>query len=219
MHRTHKPLLFIVAALSALLVACNLLTGLLTQSEGVLDTAPTEPAAGPVTVVADATPAVSETSQPSLPPAGWVEARLPDAGLRLFHPPGWSLTATPLNEEGLQYGGIAFAANIQFRNGDYLLHVGYRPAGSEANLIGTGMPAGQFEPLGQTPFLGRSITKQVIVFEGLPKVVVYGPATINGVDYAGRLDSVAVIDYLLVDIPADIQVDADQILASFEALP
>lgn len=122
-----------------------------------------------------------------------------------FNPPGeWAIES--------------YEHHLIFRQGEYFLLVGFKRAGEEVPPFRTGLPAGDFVDGGTATFLGKPITKKLLVFEGKNKVVDYqSPLHAGDLQLYIWLDVQLVqgTDYAAVDIPAEIMDQADQIVASF----
>ncbi len=114
---------------------------------------------------------------------------------------------------------------VQLRQGGLTLTIGYRNPDEVIDLLGV-LPEGSRLTVLAVPFLADEVRRQVIVAEGRVKAVLYnvpGSAEIPaGGDeenppllYLGvRLDDVSV-DVAAIDIPGEVQVEVDVIVASF----
>ena len=105
--------------------------------------------------------------------------------------------------------------------GDYALTVGYKWVDEDVEPFRTGLPAGELQDDGTVELLGQEIGRALLVHEGKVKAVTYGPAVQVGdlelslwLD-AGSSEGVAYED---IDIPPEIQAEAEQIIGSFALL-
>lgn len=146
----------------------------------------------------------------------WIHQTFPDLGLSFSHPADWTLTVRPAGEGPDPSMPIAAAFELT-HPGSHVL-VAFRPVGSNANMMGTGMPAGEFVGRGSIVFLGADIEKQALVFEGKTKVLVYGPAEIAQTEYGIRADALGSDDYVALAIPPELEAEIDEILSSFERI-
>ena len=141
-----------------------------------------------------------------------------DYGFSFHYPPTWSLEEVPGRDETAQ-GGPKVAPSVILSRQTLSLIIGYKRATEEDVVIESGAPAGEFETRGAVTFLGQDVPRKVLVFEGKDKAVYYQGA--GAVIQAGELvfgislqDFGA--DYGAVDIPEELQAEADQIVESFE---
>ena len=91
-------------------------------------------------------------------------------------------------------------------------------ADEDINLVRTGVAAGDIVERDPIVFLGRPVTSQALVYQGRNKAVFYDKA-----DEIVRDDLIFVIsleknqmDYEAIDIPPDVQTEADAILRTVE---
>lgn len=110
------------------------------------------------------------------------------------------------------------------------LYIGYRRLDESWGNVWTSMPAGEFGDIGEVPFLSASLTKSLLTYEGKVKVVTYGgprgtfeTLVIDGVQFVVRLDDMTPYTgrnaYAQVEVTAEAQNTAEEILASFEPIP
>jgi len=135
--------------------------------------------------------------------AGWASYARAGDGFSFRYPPAWVL------REGQNF--------VSLRQGRLRLTLGYRQATEEPNICCPAeLPPGAVVPAGTVKFLGRDLPRALLEREGKVKAVIY-----NDMDriYAG--DRVFLIfledfaaDYDAVDIPAVLQTEADEIIAS-----
>ena len=100
---------------------------------------------------------------------------------------------------------------------DVELTVGVRRPDEGVPIQRTGVGAGDVETRGSTRFLGREVAREVLVYEGKVKTVLYNNAVeidVDGLVFTLSLDSVGP-DYDAVDIPPEVQTIADKIVGSF----
>jgi hypothetical protein len=138
----------------------------------------------------------------------------PEYGFAFIYPPSWSLAE--VNDEDFVGPG---SRSVQLSQGTVKLVIGFRRAGEETMIMGSGAPAGEFEFRGTTQIFGQDVERYVIVYEGKDKVVMYGqpgPPLISagGLEFAPRLDDFAQVDYGEIELPQSVQDEADMILSS-----
>jgi hypothetical protein len=134
-------------------------------------------------------------------------------GFTLHYPSTWAVAE--VNEANFVGPG---SRSVQLSQGTVTLAIGYRRAGEEVALGGSGAPAGDFEARGTTRMLGQDVERYVIVYEGKDKVVMYGepgPGVIalGGLEFSARLSDFNP-DYDSVELSQKIQDEADMILSS-----
>ncbi|NIN66658.1 MAG: DUF333 domain-containing protein [Anaerolineae bacterium] len=107
--------------------------------------------------------------------------------------------------------------HVLFKKPGYFLMVGYTWADEEVAPFRTGMPAGEFEGAGTVAVLGTEIPRQVLIYEGKVKNVTYSPFQVGELQIYAWLDAETPegSDYGEVDIPDELQDEADQILGTF----
>ena len=122
-----------------------------------------------------------------------------------------------------QYAIEGYDNHTIFRrgSGDYALTVGYKWVDEDAEPLRSGLPAGELQDAGTVELLGQGIARALLVYEGKVKAVSYGPAVQVGnlelslwLD-AGLSEGAAYED---VDIPPEVQAEAEQIIGSFALL-
>jgi hypothetical protein len=222
--------LFLAVALMA--TACGTLeidtepTAALIDAEAI---APAETPAAAPTQIAQPTPAelVEETGPAADAPVASAEtgeaAAEPQAeiqrydntgyGFSLNYPSGWSLSE--VNDADFAGPG---SRSIQLNQGTVKLIIGYRRAGEQTPIGGSGAPAGDFESRGTIQVAGQDVEREVIVYEGKDKAVMYGqpgtPIAAGGLEFALRLDDFAQVDYGAIELSQEIQAGADFIASS-----
>lgn len=99
----------------------------------------------------------------------------------------------------------------------YFLSVTYKRADEEVEPFRTGTPAGDFQDGGTVTVLGSELPKQVLVYEGRVKTVSYGLFQAGDLLVSIWLDGEPPegSDYAELDIPVEVQHEADQIVATF----
>jgi hypothetical protein len=138
---------------------------------------------------------------------GWYRYTNLDYGFSFHCPPDWTLEHRP-HQLILRHKVVD---TLQFT-------VGYRRASEDLWLYRTGMPAGDFVPGGSVEFLGREISRDVLVYEGKAKVVLYNYSSAvpwGDIIFGFSLDDFEG-DYGRVDLPEDVQNQIDQVVSSFE---
>jgi putative hemolysin len=122
-----------------------------------------------------------------------------------------------------QYAIEGYDNRVIFRRGtgDYALTVGYTWVDEDVEPLRSGLPAGELQDTGTVELLGQEIAKALLVYEGQVKAVSYGPTVQVGdlelslwLD-AGLSEGAAHED---VDIPPEVQAEAEQIIGSFALL-
>jgi hypothetical protein len=148
------------------------------------------------------------------PYEGWMQYTNQDYSFSFYYPSSWTLEDVP---EHVVAEGQPLAGNmIELQKGDTLLAIGYKHV-SEERIFWTGMPAGDFEDRGAISFFGQEMLKEVLVLDGKAKMITFPFTTVDDVVFAIRLDNRS-SDYAVVDIPIEIQDEADKILSSFELM-
>jgi putative hemolysin len=106
---------------------------------------------------------------------------------------------------------------VLFKRPGYSLAVAYKWADEEVEPFRTGMPAGELQDGGTVTVLGAELPKQVLIYEGKVKSVSYSPFQVGDLEIHAWLDAETpeAGDYDQVDIPAELQADADEIMATF----
>lgn len=129
-----------------------------------------------------------------------------ELGVGLVAPAEWTI------EEGADH----LILRRESAGGAYMLFIGARPEGASEPVFRTGMPAGECESGGQVRVFNYLLARDVLVFEGKVKVVSYGVARSGGLEFFCYLDALqqAGQTYADLDIPADVQAEADGIISS-----
>jgi len=106
--------------------------------------------------------------------------------------------------------------HVLFKEAGYFLFVGYKWADEEVEPFRTGMPAGEFEDAGAVTVLGVEIPRQIMVYEGKVKNVTYSPFQVGDLQIFAWVDAQMPegSDYDQVEIPVELQDEADQIMAT-----
>lgn len=130
----------------------------------------------------------------------------PTMGWGLSVPADWSLS------DGADY--VLLSREVDGRS--YLLFVGARAAGTAEPAFGTGLPEGELQPGGQIDVLNYALARHELVYEGKVKVITYDLVRSGGLEFVCRLDAVQREGqtYADLDIPADVQDEADAIVSS-----
>jgi hypothetical protein len=122
-----------------------------------------------------------------------------------------------------QYAIEGYDNHTIFRRGTggYALTVGYKWVDEDVGPLRSGLPAGELQDAGTAALLGQGISRALLVYEGKVKAVSYGPTVQVGnlelslwLD-AGLSEGAAYED---VDIPPEVQAEAEQIIGSFALL-
>jgi hypothetical protein len=142
-------------------------------------------------------------------------------GFSLNYPTNWSLAE--VNDEDFVGPG---SRSVQLSQGTVILVIGYRRAGEQAPIGGSGTSAGEFEIRGTVQVAGQEVERSVIVYEGKDKAVMYdqsgvqsdgqpgAPIATGGLEFAPRMNDFAQIDYGQIELSKAVQEDADMIVSS-----
>lgn len=111
---------------------------------------------------------------------------------------------------------------VLVKNGNYILRVNYRFASENIPpMFGrTGVGSGEFVDTGTVHFLGLVLPVRKLVGESKVKAVFYQQREINFQDqiFLITLEASGIQDYRAIDIPGEIQADAEAILESFQKI-
>jgi hypothetical protein len=161
-------------------------------------------------------------------------------------PAGQILTPTPIPEVAADTGrpgwqrysdaayGIAFSFpdswrleqdekypnQILLNKGSYTLSIGYRRPAQNVMIQRTGVPAGELQFRPAVQFFGGSLPAARLIFQGKVKAVLYANAVefpTGSLVFTLSLDDLQTSDFAEVNIPADVQTEADEILTTFES--
>jgi hypothetical protein len=138
---------------------------------------------------------------------GWYRYTNLDYGFSFHYPPDWTL------EDRLHL--IILRHEVV---GTLRLTVAYHRTDEDLWLFRTGMPAGDFVPRGSVPCLEREISRDVLVYEGKEKVVLYNYSSAipwGDIVFGFALDDLRA-DYKAVDLTEEVQKQIDQVVTSFE---
>ena len=159
------------------------------------------PAAGQ-TVLAP-TPAASLAPDPDK--SDWNTYTLPGYGFTLHFPATWQVDDELVD--------LHF---VQLKQGTLALTIGFKRPLQNVNITRTGVAAGDFEDGGTATFLGQSVRRRMLVYQNKTKAVLYQSAA--EVEAGGLVFSLSLDDsarhYEDIDIPPELQKEADQIIAS-----
>ncbi len=106
---------------------------------------------------------------------------------------------------------------VLFKKPGYSLVVAYKWADEEVEPFRTGMPAGEFQDAGTVTVLGAELPRQVLIYEGKVKNVTYSTFQVGNLQIQAWLEAETPegSDYAEVDIPVELQDEADEIMATF----
>lgn len=164
-------------------------------------------ACGPETLVVGLEPTPTVTPSPTPVVRSYVNEAY---GFTFRYPETWTLAEEP--------------QLITLSRGNLTLHVAYGWASNPgfSPMSGrTGMPAGDFIYGGRVSFLGQVVPARILEYERKAKMVIYGETSLVEVGdlvFNIWLEDVISADYAELDIPQDVQVEAKEILASFERI-
>jgi hypothetical protein len=100
---------------------------------------------------------------------------------------------------------------------DLELSIGFHWTGEEASIQRTGVGAGEVETERYVTFLGRQLSRDVLVYEGKVKAVLYNNAQeidVDGLIFTLSLDDHN-LDYDAAEIEPEMRVSVDEIIDSF----
>ena len=145
------------------------------------------------------------------PAAPWVSYSNTEYGFSFEYPTSW--TVAEVNDEDHVGPG---SRSVQLGQGSVKLVIGYRRAGEETRLVGSGVPGGEFVERGTVRMLDQDVPRQVLVFEGKDKGVYYNRWSAIG---AGDLEFALSLqdfdpDYGQAELPQSVQDEADAILGT-----
>jgi len=117
-------------------------------------------------------------------------------------------------------GGVDNLPNyIQLKSEKGALNIGYRRVTQQARIQRTGVGAGDFVRAGSIQFLGKTLKRDLLVYGGKTKEVFYqsdSEFSVGDLVFTLGLDNSGSSSYEDADIPLDVQIEADQILESFQ---
>ena len=155
----------------------------------------------------------ADDASPAEGAAEWLTYSNADYGFAFSYPPEWTLSEDP---GGYEVAGGMASPSITLSRDTLRLRIQYqRP--EEMTVLGPGgRPAGQVEERGTITFLGQSLPRNVLTFEGKDKSVFYG-ARLDDLVFYVQLDDDAGqgVEYGAIDLSVDVQAEVDQILGRF----
>lgn len=169
-----------------------------------------DPPSETTTSVLAPTPTPIIQPDPSRP--GWMTYHNTAYGFSFQYPSTWELDE-----------GLGELPNIILLKGEKgVLMIGFRRTTQQAGIQRTGTGAGDFVRAGSIQFLGKTLQRDLLVYEDKVKEVFYqGDCEFNVGDlvFTLGLNNNAGMRYEDADIPLDFQKEADQILESFNLNP
>lgn len=129
-------------------------------------------------------------------------------GFLFAYPTGW----TPIE--------LSKRVAITYQGSSISLRIWVKRVTEDTEIVRSGVPAGDLIMRGTVTFLGQELTKNVLVYQGKDKAVLYnnaGEVQVGDLVFAISLESNR-SDYESIVIPEDIQEQADKILESFELI-
>jgi len=146
------------------------------------------------------------------PPPGWESYTQAEYGYRFHYPAGWRVEA-PADDPH----------HLRLIKGSLALTIGFRRLEENVSILRSGMPAGDVEKQGGITFLGGGISREVLVYKGKVKAVLYNLAREmeqpNGLVFSISLDDMAQDSYEAIDIPPAAQLQIDWVVRTFQLLP
>jgi Tol biopolymer transport system component len=97
------------------------------------------------------------------------------------------------------------------------LSIGFRRSGEETPIQRTGVGAGEIETQGSVRFLGRELSRDVLIYEGKVKAALYNHAQeidVDGLIFTLSLDDHS-LDYDAAEIKPEMQAIVDEVIGSF----
>jgi Tol biopolymer transport system component len=157
---------------------------------------------------------------PPDPHPTWLTYTSADYGFSFRYPPGWRVSEHRYPSD-VQFPQDPDSPNfVWLYRGDgpeVVLRIGVRWPDEAAPIQRTGTGAGEIETQGSVPLLGRELSREVLVYDGRVKAVLYHNGQeidVEGLILTLSLDAVGQ-DYAAAEIGPDVQAEADEIVASF----
>jgi len=143
------------------------------------------------------------------PHPGWLTYTHATYGFSFRYPPDWTVVSQP---------DVPNLVRLRYREPAVLeLTVGFRWSGEEAPIQRAGFGAGEIEAQGTVRFLGRELPRQVLIYEGRVKAILYSNAQeidVDGLIFTLSLDD-RNSDYDAAQIEPEMQAIVDEIVESF----
>ena len=140
---------------------------------------------------------------------GWYKYTHPNYGFAFYIPPDWTIV-----DESAHHIGVSPAWRPTV-----ILNIGFKNAREgRVVIMRTGIGAGDVVTQGTVRFLGQLFTRDILVYEGKDKAVLYNNAMETQIDdlvFTLSLDDFRT-DYDAAILPANVQHTADKIVESFE---
>jgi hypothetical protein len=143
------------------------------------------------------------------PYAGWTTYTNDAYGFSFKYPLTFGIPHWELSEEDHV---------VKLCKGTTCLVIGYLGAGEDI-ILRSGVPAGTLEERGTVDTLGQTVSRAALVFEGKDKAVLYNGAQYieaGDLSFVISLDELGRIDYVDVELSAELQIEVDAIIASLE---
>jgi hypothetical protein len=141
--------------------------------------------------------------------AGWYKYTHPKYGFSIYIPSNWTIV-----DESAHHVGVSPVWRPEVE-----LNIGFKNISESGVVImRTGIGAGDVVTRGTVHFLDRTLTRDVLVYQGKDKAVLYNNAMETQIDdlvFTLSMDDFRT-DYDAAILPADIQHTADRIVESFE---
>jgi hypothetical protein len=150
----------------------------------------------------------SDAVEPTNAQEEWLTYENSDYGFSFIYPPDWTLIESP-NRIALAHQGSSISLRVEVKY-----------VGEDIEIVRSGVPAGDLISRGTLIFLGQQLARNVLVYHDKDKAVLYdnaGEIEVGDLLFVITLESNRA-DYESIEIPEDIQEEADEILESFTLL-
>lgn len=100
------------------------------------------------------------------------------------------------------------------------LVIWYKRTNEQVHIQGTGQAIGKLQTIGIVSFMGQELNRDALIIDNQTKAVFYNnpeaaEITVGDLVFAIRMDE-SIPDYAAIDVPEAMQLEADDIVASFE---
>lgn len=139
---------------------------------------------------------------------GWYRYTSWDYGFSFAFPSDWEVTK--------ERGHFLFISPDKYP--EISLLIGSRSAEEPVTIQRSGLSAGKLSLAGEVSFLGQTIEKHILEYEGKNKAILYNQSleiSINHLAITLSLNDTVQTDYDAVEIPIEVENTADEIVQSF----